>query len=121
MKPSLDLAKKTGVEEDLPIRRTVERPHRRLRHAATAAIGGVAKQHDLRSGVGLPGGLKNLGPAIVDFAQNAGDHASHLVGWRAAFDVPRPSIGLVGRRLAAASSEDFRAPDQKAGVDAKSV
>src|SRR5882757_2631788 len=45
----LDLAEEIGVEEYLLVRRTVERPHRRLRHAAAPAIGGVAEQHDARS------------------------------------------------------------------------
>ena len=40
-KTCLDLAEERGVEEDLLVRRAVERPHRRLRHAAASAIGGV--------------------------------------------------------------------------------
>src|SRR4029434_11036406 len=41
-----NFAEETGVEEYLFVRRAVERSHRRLRHAAAPAIGGVAKQHD---------------------------------------------------------------------------
>src|SRR4051794_17218868 len=82
-KLGLDVAEEGGIEEDLLVRRTVERPHRRLRHAAASAIGGVAEQHDARSLVGLPAGLEDLVPAIVDLAEDAGDHASHLVLGRA--------------------------------------
>src|SRR6201747_1029194 len=91
----LDLAEEIGVEEDLLVRRAVERPHRRLRHAATPAIGGVAKQHDARSRIGLPAGLENLAPAIVDFTEDAGDHAADLVFRRAGLGRLRPAIGLV--------------------------
>src|SRR5262249_49011888 len=51
--------------------------------------------------------------------QNAGDHAAHFVGRRAGF--ARASIGLISRRLAAASGEDFRAADQDAGIDTESI
>ncbi len=116
----LDLAEETGVEEDGTIRRTVERPHRRLCPAAAAAIGDVAEQHDLRTGVGLAAGLEDLAPAVVDLAEDAGDHAAHLVGRRAALGGGRLTIGLVGRRLAAAG-EDLGAADQDARIDAEGI
>ena len=67
----LYLAEKRGVEEDALVGRAVERPHRRLRHAAAAAIGGVAEQHDARAGIGLSAGLEDFAPAIVDLAEHA--------------------------------------------------
>src|SRR5271169_4421080 len=82
VKPGLDLTEKSGVEKKLFVRRTIKRPHRRLRHAAAAAIGLVAKQHDARTHIGLSRGLENLAPAIVDFAEDSRDHAAHLVGGR---------------------------------------
>src|SRR5258708_30273884 len=112
----LDLAEEAGVEEYLLVRRAVERPHRRLRHAAAPAIGGVTEQHDTRPRIGLAAGLEDLAPAIVDLAEDAGDHAPHLVFRRAGLGRPRPAIGLVGRRLLAAG-EDFRTADQDARVD----
>src|SRR6201747_1124912 len=90
----LDLAEEIGVEEDLLVRRAIERPHRRLRHAAAAAIGGVAEQHDARARIGLPAGLENLAPAIVDLAEDAGDHAADLVLRRTGLGRSRPAIGL---------------------------
>ena len=119
-KARLDLAEETGVEEDLLVRRAVERPHRRLRHAAAPAIGGVAKQHDARPRIILPAGLEDLAPAVVDLAENAGDHAADLVLRRAGLGRSRPAIGLVGRRLVAAG-EDFGAADQDARIDAEGV
>src|SRR5580698_5966516 len=118
----LDLAEEAGIEKYLPVRRAVERPHRRLCHAAASAIGRVAKQHDARPGIGLAGSLENLGPAIVDLAENTGDHVAHIVGGRPFFDSPGSTVGLVGRSLpAAAAGEDLGAADQDARVDAKGV
>ena len=53
VKAGFDLAEEPGIEKDLPFRRAVERTHRRLRHAAAAAIGGVSEQHDLRARMGI--------------------------------------------------------------------
>src|SRR5262249_14224065 len=86
--PRLDLAEESGVEEDFLVRRAVERPHRRLRHAATSAIGGVAEQHDLRADIVLAAPLKLLFPAVVDLVQDARNHAAHLVGRRTGFACP---------------------------------
>src|SRR6202011_6146970 len=36
VKPGLDLTEKSGIEKNLLFRRAVERPHRRLRHAAAS-------------------------------------------------------------------------------------
>ncbi len=119
-KARLDFAEETGVEEDLLVRRAVERSHRRLRHAAAAAIGGVAKQHDARSRVILSAGLEDLAPAVIDLAKNAGDHAADFVFRRAGLGRPRPAIGLVGRRLVAAG-QDFGAADQDARIDSESI
>src|SRR5438309_1313870 len=121
VKARLDLAEEAGIEEDGAVRRAVERAHRRLRHAAAAAIGGVAEQHDLGAGIGLAAGLENFAPAIVDLAEHAGDHAAHLVGRGATLGGRgRLAIGLVGRRLTAAS-EDLGAADQDARIDAEGV
>src|SRR4051794_10902189 len=119
-KTRLDLAEETGVEEDGPVGRTIEWSHRRLRPAAAPAIGDVAEQHDLRTGKGLARGLEDLAPAVVDLAEDAGDHAAHLVGRRAALGRGGLAIGLVGRRLAAAG-EDLGAADQDARIDAEGV
>src|SRR3954447_7613399 len=118
VKSRLDLAEKSGVEKNLPVRRTIERPHRRLRHPAAAPIGRVAKQYDPRTGIGLSAGLENFAPAIVDLAEDTGDHAPHLVGWRAGLG--GPAIGLIARRPAT-TGENFRATDQDARIDPESI
>src|SRR6202012_4361031 len=88
----LDLAEEAGVEIDLLVRRTIERPHRRLRHAAASAVGGIAEQTDLRTDV-IPARRRELLlPAIVDLAEDAGDHAAHLVRRRA-------GLALAGRTI----------------------
>src|SRR3981081_4680524 len=109
VKPSLDLTEKSGVEKNCLLRRTVERSHRRLRHAAAPAIGRVAKQHDARTRIGLPAGLEDLAPAIVDLAKDAGNHAAHLVGGRASLGGPGPAIGFIARRVAP-PGENFSPP-----------
>src|SRR5215212_3013802 len=113
-------AAESGIEENLPVRRTVERPHRRLRHATAAAIRGVAKQHDARTRIGLSAGLEDFAPAIVDLAEDARDHAADLVGRRAAFCGSGSAIGLIARRMVAAG-ENFRATDQDAWIDPERV
>src|SRR5579871_966741 len=119
VEPRFDLAEESCVEKDFSVRRAIERPHRRLRHAATAAIGDVAEQHDLRPGVGLARRLEYLAPAVVDLTQNTGDHAAHFVGRRAGLARGR-AVGLIGRR-AAAAVEDFRAADQDARINPERV
>src|SRR5712692_3258518 len=119
-KPRLDLTEENGIEKNLLVRRAVERPHRRLRHAAAPAIGGVAKQHDARTRIGLTAGLEDLAPAIVDLAEDAGDHAAHLVGRRTGLGGRGPAIGLIARRLSA-TGKNLRAADQDARIDAEGV
>ncbi len=68
----------------------------------------------------LPAGLEDLAPAVVDLAENAGDHAADLVARRTGLGRPRLAIGLVGRRLAAAG-QDFGAADQDARIDAEGI
>src|SRR5712664_3114768 len=119
VKPRLDLTEEPGIEKDLLVRRAIERPHRRLRHAAAPAVGGVAKQYDARTGIGLTAGLEDFAPAVVDLAEDTGDHATHLVGRRAGLGGRRPAIGLIARRLPA--GENFRAADQDARIDAEGV
>src|SRR5947208_13483685 len=118
VKPGLDLAEKSGIEINRLVWRAVKRPHRRLRHAAAPTIGGVAKQHDFRTSIGLPTGLEDLTPAIVDLAEDAGDHAAHLVGWRAGLDGSGSAIGFISL---AAPGQNFRAADQDARIDAERV
>src|SRR5262249_3107332 len=108
-----------GVEIDLLVRRAVERSHRRLRHAAAPAIGGVAEQHDLRPRIGPAAGAELLAPAIVDLAEDACDHAAHLVARRAGLALPGGPVGLIGGLVAAV--EDFGAADQDARIDAESI
>src|SRR6266851_735783 len=119
-KPRLDLTEESGIEKNLLVRRAVERPHRRLRHAAAPAIGGVAKQHDARTRIGLTAGLEDLAPAIVDLAEDAGDHVAHLVGRRTGLGGRGPAIGLIARRLSA-TGKNLRAADQDARIDAEGV
>src|SRR5258708_6295222 len=119
VKPRLDLTEEPGIEKDLLVRRAIERPHRRLRHAAAPAVGGVAKQYDARTGIGLTAGLEDFAPAVVDLAEDTGDHATHLVGRRAGLGGRRPAIGLIARRLP--TGENFRAADQDARIDAEGV
>src|SRR5665213_2094047 len=116
----LDLAEESGVEKYLPLGRTVKRSHRRLRHAAAPGRGGIAEQHDLRADIVLAAGLKNLGPAIVDLAENARDHVAHVVGRYAGLGGARGAVGLSGRGLAAAV-ENFGGADQDARIDAEGV
>ena len=97
-KARLYLADISGIQNALLVRCAVERPHRRLRHAAPPAIGGVAEQHDFWTGIGLPGSLEDFGPAIVDLTQNAGDHGAHLVGRRARLGGARAATGVHARR-----------------------
>src|SRR6266446_7423752 len=118
VKPSLDLTEKSGIEKNRLVRRAVERSHRRLRHAAAPAIGRVAKQHDFRTRIGLPAGLEDFAPAIVDLAEDAGDHAAHLVGRRTGLDRPGSAIGFISL---AAAGQNFRAADQDAGIDAERI
>src|SRR5262249_8451289 len=106
---------------NLSVRRAIEWAHRRLRHAAASAIGGVAEQHDLRTGVALARGLEHLAPAIVDLAQDAGDHAAHLVGGRAGLGLRGGAVALIARRAAAAALQDFGAADQDARINAEGV
>src|SRR5665213_925400 len=120
MKAGLDLAEKSGVEEYLPFRRAIERPHRRLRHAAAPAVGDVSEQHDFRTRVGRARGLEDLAPAIVDLTEDTGDHVAHLVGWYAALGRRRAAVALIARRLAAAV-EDLRTTDQDTRIDAEGV
>src|SRR5437660_7168623 len=88
VKASLDLTEKSGVEKNLLLRRTIERPHRRLRHSAAATVGGVTEQDDFRTCIGLPAGFEDFGPAIVNFAENARNHITHFVGRRARLGRP---------------------------------
>src|SRR5439155_25913080 len=97
-----DLAEEAGVEEYLLVRRAVARPHRRLRHAAAAAIGGVTKQNDARSGVILSAGLEAVAPAVVDLAEDACCHAADSALPRPGLYRPRPACGRAAPRLSAA-------------------
>src|ERR1700737_4405278 len=100
VKPGLDLTKKSGIEKNRLVRRAVERSHRSLRHAATSAIGGVAKQHDARTRKGLPTSREKRTPAVGDRAEDAGEHAAHRVGRRAGLGGTGSAIGLIAWRVA---------------------
>src|SRR5258706_15449156 len=112
VKPRLALTEEPGIEKDLLVRRAIERPHRRLRHAAAPAIGGVAKQYDARTGIGLTAGLEDFAPAVVDLAEDTGDHATHLVGRRTGLGGPPPAIRFIARRPAPGG--EFPAPERGA-------
>jgi len=56
-------------------------------------------------------------PCRSALAEDTGDHAAHLVGWRAGLG--GPAIALIARRLAA--GQNFRAADQDARIDAEGV
>src|SRR5262249_52968385 len=94
-KTCFHLAEEISVEKDLLVRRTIERAHGRLRHTAAAAISGVAEQNDARTGEGLSPLLENLTPAVVDLAENARDHAAHLIRGRPALALRRTAVGLI--------------------------
>src|SRR4029079_3625948 len=64
--------------------------------------------------------LKDLAPAVIDLAEDAGDHAAHLIGGRAALGVAGFAGGLIARGLASAS-KDFRSANQQPWIDAESV
>src|SRR6266404_2418093 len=120
VKAGFDLPEKSGVEKNLFLRWAIKRPHRRLRHAAAPATGGVAKQHDARPRIGLPAGLEDLAPAIVDLAEDAGNHAAHFVGRRAGLAGGRSAIGLIVR-LTHAAGENFPTADQNPRIDAEGI
>ncbi len=67
----------------------------------------------------MTAGLEDFAPAVVDLAEDTGDHATHLVGRRTGLGRRRPAIGLIARRLPA--GENFRAADQDARIDAEGV
>src|SRR5205814_3465209 len=79
-----------------------------------------AKQHDARTRLGLPAGPEDLVPAIVDLAEDTGDHAAHLVG-RCALLCGSRAIGLIAWRVTTAARENFRATDENARIDSERV
>ncbi len=120
----LDLAEESRIDEDLPVGRAIERAHRALRHAAAAAIGGVAEQNEPRAAIILVAGLEDLGPAVVDLAEHAGHEGAHLVGGRPTPAITRDTAIRADRtvhllRLGAAAIDHLSAANQNAGIDAE--
>ena len=111
---ALHLLEEGGVEIDLAVVRAIERPHRRLRHAAAGAVD-AGEQYELRrlvAGVGLL--RQHLGPDVLVLRQHGRDEAAHLVLRRAG------GLARLRRLLAPADAADhLGAADQKTRIDAE--
>src|ERR1043166_258422 len=116
---ALEFAEERRVEIDLPVGRTIERPHRRLREAARR-LDPTAEQHQMRRLITAARFLKNLAPAVLVLAQ----HLAHeiaggvlgLAGLRRRPVLNRRPIRLLVGRL---TRENFAAADQQARIDAE--
>ena len=82
------------------------------------AGGGVAEQAQLRRMIGLPAGLEDFGPAIVDIAEDARDK---LPMSSVGAPVVTGGAGALCCVAGAAAGENFRAADQDARIDAEGV
>jgi len=83
---ALQLLVEAEVDIHLLIGRAVERPHRRLAHAAGRA-GRAGEQHQRRVDVLLAVGAEDLPPGVLGLGQHVADE---------------PALGVVGRRRRAA-------------------
>src|SRR5262249_18863154 len=108
-----------GVQIDLLVGRTIEGPHRALRHPAARRLGLtlVEDEHGLTIGLAVP--LEDVGPFRVNVAEDGRDEFSDVIAWLAG--APR----LPARRLhwllnvCAAAGKDLGAADQEAWIDAQ--
>src|SRR6185295_12351471 len=80
---ALDIAEKRCVEIDLLIARTIERPHRGLRHAALVGARRAGEHHQRRRPVALAGLFEDQLPLHVRAAENARDELAHVIARRA--------------------------------------
>src|ERR1043166_3663498 len=116
---ALEFAEERRVEIDLPVGRTIERPHRRPREAARR-LDPTAEQHQMRRLITAARFLKNFPPAVLVLAQ----HLAHeiaggvlgLAGLRRRPVLDRRPTRLLVRRM---TREDFAAADQQARIDAE--
>ena len=109
----LHVPEERHVQVDILILRAIERPHRRLRHAAAAVDRAVIEPQPHRM-ISPPHTRENVGPAVLGVAEHRGDKILGLGGARI----------VCGRRAAllhdrAAAGEDFRTVDQHTRIDAE--
>jgi hypothetical protein len=120
----LDLAEERGIEIDLLVVGTIERPHRAARPFAATRIRRFAIHHQDRRAVGLAGLAENILPLRLGAAEDARHEAADVVARRAG--APRlPARRRLARRLIglliarSAAGEDFGAADQHPRIDAE--
>src|SRR5580698_951504 len=108
----LHIVEERGVEINARVARAVERPHRRLRHAAAARLrAGIEAQ--LRRMIGPIVGGEDFTPGIFGAAEDQRDEAAGSVLWRARLRRRR----LSGLLRAPAAGKNLRAVEQHARID----
>src|SRR5262252_148236 len=113
---ALDLAEERGVQIDLLVLRTVERPHGALRDAAARRLGLALVEDKHRLAIGLAVALEDVGPLCVDVAEDRGDESADIVARLAG----APRLPARHRLLdVRAAGQNFGAADQNARIDAE--
>src|SRR5262245_1281247 len=113
----LEILKERGVEIDLMVDRTVERPHGGLGGPAGRARG--AGEHDQgRRLVGFPRLREYLFPFRLGASQHGGHELAHLVGGRLRLRTLRGGLRLL-LRAAAQLGQDLCPADQVERIDAQ--
>ncbi len=85
----LHVAEEGGVEEHAPVGRAIERPHRRLGHAALAGAGRTGEQAQTRHAIGLAVGSEDFGPDVLGGTEHGSDKLAPGDRWA------RPSVSAV--------------------------
>src|SRR5262245_20888937 len=112
-----EILKERGVEIDLAIDRTVERPHGGLGGPAGRACG--AGEHDQgRRLVGFARAREDLFPFGFRASEHGGHELAHLVGWGLRLGVLRGGLRLL-LRAAAQLGQDLGSADQVERIDAQ--
>jgi hypothetical protein len=110
-----DLVEERGVEIDLLVGRTIERPHGALRRAAAGRPRHAAVQHEDGSAIGLAVLGEHVLPLHVGAVQHLVDETAHLI-------LRGASAPRAGRRLhlrLGLPVQHLGAADQHRRVDAK--
>jgi hypothetical protein len=105
------------VEIDARVTGTIERPHSRRAHAASA-LHLTCVEAQPRRPIGLPAVLENFCPNVFGVAEHRGDELPGLIVWRAGAARFFAKRLFVTRRRAAAA-QNFRAADQQTRIDAE--
>src|SRR5215831_2342745 len=111
--PITHVTEERGIEINASVIRTVERPHGRLREAATT-LNRAGVQSQPRHAVLLTAVLENFGPRVFGVPEDRGDEISHLVArlagllrrWR-----------LIRLLLMSAAVHEFGSADQYARIN----